>query len=294
MVWEKIKNINPLKNLFPTAALQIPITINTWNHRIIAREKEIFTDALLEKVANMGKKFNLNLVPIENTFFLEDFKKLLNKDMKKYGFITENLKFLNDLSHIVSQVRVPEQILLELKWLKENYSYNYHHVVAVTALSSRMARDFLEGQELVDTAEAAILYDIGIGHIPSKIIQKVGKLDPKERNIVSYHPIYSVLLMAHYYQDYKHPRIEIVLNHHENLNGTGYPRKIKNSNMISQIIHLADTFDALISARPDRRFFTTLEAFKICEEEINQGKIAREILPIIYSYYLFINEYPYE
>jgi HD-GYP domain-containing protein (c-di-GMP phosphodiesterase class II) len=286
--------LNKLKKIF-SHSLKLPVFLNTWNNRVIARKGMVFNRDLMEKAARMGKKFPMNKTPMENTFFIQDFQKLLQKDMKKYGFISENLKFLDDLTEYVAQVQIPEQIVSELEWIKKRFTYNYHHIVAVTALSTRIARDFfLEEEDILKTAEAAILYDIGVGHIPLNIIQKLGRLNEDERNIIHYHPVYSALLIAHYYQDPDCPLLDPILNHHENMDGSGYPRGVKNKNILSHIIKLSDTFDALISARPFRKYYTTRDAFKICEDLIKEEKITPEILPIIYSYYFFIDQYPHE
>jgi HD-GYP domain-containing protein (c-di-GMP phosphodiesterase class II) len=284
--------IEKIKNLFHKP-LELPVFINTWNHRVIARRGSYFTPELMQQAARMGKRFKLNKVALSTTFIMEDIQKILTKEIKNYGFITENLKFLDDITGYIGKVQVPEQIISELQWMKDNFSYNYHHLIAVATLATRISRDFfLDEKEILETAEIAMLYDIGIGHVQANVVQKVGALSIEERNIINYHPIYSALLISHYYQDEHYHLIEPVINHHENLDGTGFPRKIKNKNIHSHILKLADTFDALISARPFRRFFAPKEAFKICEDQINSGKFIPEILPIIYSYYLFIDQYP--
>lgn len=286
--------LEKLKSLFSkNRSLKIPVFLNTWNNRIIAREGSYFTPEMIEESARMGKKFPLKKIRVQDTFLIQDFETLLKKDMKKYGFITENLKYLEDLKSYLGRVELPDHVISELEWLKKNYSYNYHHIVAVTALTIRFARDyFIDEKTIYESAEAALLYDMGIGHIPSGIIQKSGLLSEQERMITNYHPVYSALLIAHYYQDAAYPLIDPVLNHHENSDGSGFPRKIQNQSSLSQIIKLSDTFDALISARPFRKFVTPLEAFKICENQIQSGKINLDILPILYSYYLFIDQYP--
>lgn len=288
--------VKKLKKFFSkNKTFQIPVFLNTWNNRVIAREGAYFTPELIKESAHMGKKFPLKKTLVKDTFVLQDFETLLKKDMKKYGFITENLKYLEDLKEYLGKVSLPEPVISELEWLKKNYPYNYHHIIAVTALTIRFARDFFIDEKLIiESAEAALLYDMGIGHISPNIINKSGLLSHQERLITNYHPIYSALLIAHYYQDENYPLLEPVLNHHENSDGTGFPRKIQNDSALSQIIKIADTFDALISARPFRKFVSPLEAFKICEQQIQVGKINLDILPILYSYYLFIDQYPEE
>jgi|GEM_PF-3428235 len=273
---------------------KIPIFVNTWNNRIIAREGDYFSKDLLENAVIAGKKFDVKIVEVKDSFFMKDFHKLMTKEVEKYGFVTENLKFLKDLEILIAKIKLPERIIEELAWIKDNYDYNYHHITAVVGLAARIAKDFfINDDDVLKTIEAGLTYDIGIGRVSKNIINKLGFLNKEERHIVNYHPIYSSLLIAHYYKTYESYLIDVALNHHESLDGTGYPRGIKVNDIITHIIKLSDLFDALISARPFRKFYSVKEAFEICEKLIKDGKIIPEILPIIYSYYLFVDKYPY-
>jgi len=273
---------------------KIPIFINTWNNRIIAREGDIFNEDLIDNAVAAAKKFDLEFVEIKDTFIMQDFHKVMTKEVEKYGFVTENLKFLKDLEVMIQRIKLPSKVIEELNWLKDNYEYSYHHIIAVMGLSARISKDFfITDEDVLKTIEAALTYDIGIGRISKNIINKVGFLNKDERNIANFHPIYSALLLAHYYKDKNYFLIEVALNHHETLDGSGYPRGIKSNDIITHIIEISDLFDALISARPFRKFYSVKEAFEICEKLIKENKITPEILPIIYSYYLFVDKYPY-
>jgi HD-GYP domain-containing protein (c-di-GMP phosphodiesterase class II) len=271
--------------------LKLELFLNTWNFTVIARKGDNFSDTLLKKVSDSGKSFPLKFIPVKETFIYTDFKKLLEKDSHKYAFITDNLRFLDDLADYLGEVRLPETVVIELGWMKEYYVYTYHHVIAVTALVIRMARDLtFSEEEIIATAELALLYDIGITRIPLEIVNKQSQLTHRDRNAIRLHPVYSALLIAHYYQNESFPRLQAVLHHHEALDGSGKPQGIKNSDLVSNMICVADTFDALISARPFRKHYSTKEALKICEELMTRGKMLPEILPLIYSYFLFINK----
>ncbi|MBN2352839.1 MAG: HD domain-containing protein [Spirochaetales bacterium] len=271
--------------------LKLALFLNTWNYTVIARKGDQFSENLLKKASESGKSYELSFTRVGDTFVAEDFKKLLKKDSTKYAFITDNLKFLDDLADYLGEVRLPDTVLVELGWMKEYYIYTYHHVIAVTALVIRMARDLtFSKEEIVKTAELALLYDIGITRVPLEIVNKQGELTNHDRDVIHLHPVYSALLIAHYYQNEHFPHLDAILHHHEALDGSGEPQGIRNDDLISNMICVADTFDALISARPFRKHYSTKEAFKICEELMTKGKIIPEILPLIYSYFLFINK----
>jgi HD-GYP domain-containing protein (c-di-GMP phosphodiesterase class II) len=98
--------------------------------------------------------------------------------------------------------------------------------------------------------------------------------------------MYSALLLAHYYNDYKLLPVECALNHHEDMLGTGYPRGVIVDRIEIQIVKFADTFDALIAARPFRNYFSLDDAFLISEAEIKLGNLDASLLPLVRSYHL--------
>jgi HD-GYP domain-containing protein (c-di-GMP phosphodiesterase class II) len=277
----------PFQNLFHHDAhkVKLPLSINTWNHEVIAREGEFFTPELLAKVAEMGKQFKISSKELTNCFIVKDFIKLLERENSKYGFlVSQKVMYKRLISHI-EKMCVSSRVMMELEWLKKNYNYNYHHILGVMGLVTRMALDFgWPEEEIQEAIMAAMVFDIGIGHIPVEVIMKVSDLSKTEREMINLHPVYSALLTAYYFHDRSHPLVDIVLNHHENLDKSGYPRAVENKNLISNMIRAADLIDALISERPFRIYFSTKEALEICENEIDRGKIMREVFPLLFYY----------
>jgi HD-GYP domain-containing protein (c-di-GMP phosphodiesterase class II) len=267
------------------AKVKLPLSINTWNHEVIAREGEFFTPELLTKVAEMGKQFKLCSKEIAKTFIVKDFIKLLERENSKYGFLVKQKVMYKRLIAHIEKIELCDRVITELDWLKKNYNYNYHHILGVMGLVARMSLDFgWTEAEILDAIKAALIFDIGIGHVPVEVIMKVSELTKKEREMINFHPVYSALLTAYYYHDKSYPLVDIVLTHHENLDKSGYPRSVANNNLVSNMIRAADLIDALISERPFRVYFSTKEALEICENEIDRGKIMREVFPLLLYY----------
>ncbi len=99
---------------------------------------------------------------------------------------------------------------------------------------------------------AGMLHDIGKIVVPSEILNKPGKLNSYEYNLVKTHPLtgYEILKKI----EFPWPVAETVLQHHERLDGSGYPHGITGQKIIpeARILAVADVFEAIVSHRPYR------------------------------------------
>lgn len=113
---------------------------------------------------------------------------------------------------------------------------------------------------------AAILHDIGKIGIYESILNKPGKLTEEEFSIIKQHPEIGVKIIKNI--DFLKDVSKIILSHHERYDGTGYPegRKYEDIILESQILSVADVFDALTSERPYRGAMTVDEALEIIED----------------------------
>lgn len=143
----------------------------------------------------------------------------------------------------------PLKILAPIKSVDE---YTYVHITNVALLTICFA-DYLgfSGKNLEDIGIAALLHDVGKMFIPDKILKKPGPLDASERAIMETH----TLKGAQYIGYQKNiPKLTIIaaLEHHIKYDGSGYPKIKKNwqPNIASQIVSIADVYDAMRSKRP--------------------------------------------
>jgi putative nucleotidyltransferase with HDIG domain len=113
---------------------------------------------------------------------------------------------------------------------------------------------------------AALLHDTGKIAIPEHILNKPGKLTPAEYDKMKLHaPIGAEILSA---IDFPYPVVPIVRHHHENWDGTGYPDRIRGTDIPigARILSVVDCYDALTSDRPYRKRMTDEEALRILHE----------------------------
>lgn len=154
----------------------------------------------------------------------------------------------------------------------------YVHLNNVFFLASTFAlRKRLPFEEVQRVGLAAVFHDLGKEHIDPRILQKPGKLDPDEWKEMRKHPIYSRQGLEK--AGCLEPEIaQIVEQHHETLDGKGYPRGLKGEQIHphARLLQVCDIFEALCGVRPYRRPFTPFEALKLMKEEM-KGKIDWEL-----------------
>lgn len=111
----------------------------------------------------------------------------------------------------------------------------------------------LGSDDLRNLHYAALLHDAGQIGFPDKILTKRAKLTGKEYDIIKKHPKKSVSIIKHL--SFLKPVIPIILHHHENYDGTGYPDGLKGNGIPlgARIMAVAGAFSAMITKRPYRQ-----------------------------------------
>ncbi len=121
-----------------------------------------------------------------------------------------------------------------------------YHSWRVAILSSLCAKNSVGAQELKYIFYAALLHDIGGVGFPIHIIHYLKRSDKTSHNILLSHPIIGAQLVSNIPR--MNPAAKIILDHHEWINGHGYPRaKLGNSiSLGSQVIRIADSIDIIL------------------------------------------------
>jgi HD-GYP domain-containing protein (c-di-GMP phosphodiesterase class II) len=108
-------------------------------------------------------------------------------------------------------------------------------------------------EEWIHIRRGALLHDIGKMGVPDRILQKPGKLDDEEWDLMRQHPLYAELWLRPI--SYLRPALDIPLYHHERWDGSGYPKGLKGTGipLAARIFAVIDVWDALRSDRPYRK-----------------------------------------
>ncbi|WP_409304837.1 HD domain-containing phosphohydrolase [Peribacillus sp. SCS-155] len=134
---------------------------------------------------------------------------------------------------------------------KDRYTLKHSERVSVYAM--KIAKSLkLSKERLENLYIASLLHDVGKINTPEEILNKPGKLTDEEFAIIKRHPLDGAAMVKHLYYD---GIAEIIEQHHERLNGTGYPHGLKGDEILleARIIAVSDTFDAMIEDRAYRR-----------------------------------------
>ena len=131
--------------------------------------------------------------------------------------------------------------------------YTAGHQRRVTILACAMAEEMGLVEEQFDGLRmAGLVHDIGKFSVPVEILNKPGRISETEFNIIKVHPQagYNILKEI----EFPWPVAQIVLQHHERLDGSGYPQGLKNGGIMleAKILAVADVVEAMASHRPYR------------------------------------------
>jgi putative two-component system response regulator len=131
--------------------------------------------------------------------------------------------------------------------------YTAGHQQRVSQLACAIAEKLGLSKSRVDcTRASAILHDIGKIAIPAEILSKPGKLHPAEFDVIKLHCEVARKILCTI--DFPWPVPEIVVQHHERIDGTGYPAGLTGKDLLleARIIQVADVVEAMTSHRPYR------------------------------------------
>ena len=147
--------------------------------------------------------------------------------------------------------------------------YTAGHQRRVADLARTIATEMRLSSDQVDGIRmAGVVHDVGKIAIPSEILSKPGALTDLEYNLVKKHPEVGYDILKNI--DFPWPIADIVLQHHERLDGSGYPRGLKGEEMLAEakILAVADVMEAMSSHRPYRAAVGVDKAL----EELNEKK----------------------
>jgi putative nucleotidyltransferase with HDIG domain len=157
-----------------------------------------------------------------------------------------------------ASTRVDRTVRLELLLQKDPDLVT--HSIYTAILAVEVARQLgLDESRIEDLRIAAKLHDIGKIGVPQAILNKPAKLNEEEFRIIQTHPVVGAELLS----AWELPRAaQIVLQHHERIDGTGYPQRLAGEDieLESRIVHAADAWCAMTLDRPYRTALTREQA----------------------------------
>ncbi|MCX7991143.1 MAG: HD domain-containing protein [Proteobacteria bacterium] len=122
------------------------------------------------------------------------------------------------------------------------------------------------------------LHDLGKIFVPVEILEKRGPLDKEEREIISLHPFFTRKILNNI-SDFQEIA-DIASNHHERIDGSGYPRSLKGDeiSISSKILMICDILASFLEKRPYRSALSLEETIEILMDSANNGKLDRGLV----------------
>jgi len=174
----------------------------------------------------------------------------------------KNNEFFNNIKalaeDILDNILNNDNILVNLIDIKNLDNCTYQHSVNVAVLSIVIGIGLnLDKSSLIKLSIGALLHDIGKIFIPKEILNKKGPLTDEEYSIIKKHPKLGYDYLKKYFE-LDASALLITLEHHERIDGTGYPFQLSGDkiDLLSKIVSVADVYDALISDRSYKRAFS--------------------------------------
>ena len=151
--------------------------------------------------------------------------------------------------------------------------YLFHHAVNVGILAVRTGISLgFDKMQLIELGVGALLHDVGLTLISPKIINKKGRLTPQEKIEIKKHPQIGFETLQKN-SDISLSTAYCVVQHHERINGCGYPQKLQGHEIhqFAQLVAIADVYDALISDVAYRNAVPVYEALAILDSAVKNN-----------------------
>jgi PAS domain S-box-containing protein/putative nucleotidyltransferase with HDIG domain len=213
----------------------------------------------------------LNVYSEKQNVFREDEKEFLQQVAGDIAVGVRSLRFEQEMvqSLIKLQIMMIQTIEAIASMAELRDPYTTGHQQRVTRLVLALAQETSLAPEPTEGLRvASLIHDIGKIVVPAEILSRPGKISHMEMNLIKAHPQagYDILKKI----AFPWPVAQIVLQHHERLDGSGYPQGLKSSDILQEakILAVADVIEAMSSHRPYRPGLGIEKAL----EEIKQNK----------------------
>ena len=226
--------------------------------------------AIREVKSRKGSWFDPELVESFLAFsnYPDLWKGLLDEGLQeRVQALEPSERFLSPDDHLLDRMA---EVFARIIDAKSPYTHDHSRRVAhygeVLGISMGLSRDQTNW-----IRRGALLHDLGKLGISNSILDKPGKLDPDEWKEMRKHSLYTEEILRRIGIFFRLSKI--AGNHHERLDGAGYPHRLTEEEILSEtrVITTADIFDALTAARPYRGPMPVAQALDIMEREVGQG-----------------------
>lgn len=296
------------KNLMPNSNIGNYILYHhtSYNSKEVVSNIPVLTEGNIIKLADNISVYNMlnDIKSVDDILtFIKDESYLYNEEIL-YKFINNNAaqaftnlinkdykeKVWEYFDNVEYKSFTPEEIIECIAFLIDcKCDITNFHSLSVSNISCILGKYFnLNKLEADELRIGSLLHDIGKIVIPDEILKKESSLTEEEFNIMKKHVVYTDEIL----KNINNERISnIASNHHEKLNGKGYPKGISNLGFSEKIVAVADIFVALIQKRQYKDSFPKEKVVNILNNCVASGEIDGDIVnKVIENYDCLANE----
>jgi len=236
----------------------------------------VFTQLHLKKHRDLLKRQSEQLARINDQLIkriydyqeASDRLRMAKKEIEQANLVKEGL--IKDLFEAMCEM------------LSSRDHYTFEHGMRVAALSRRIGEKMgLPAKKLESLELGCLVHDISKVAIPDDVLLKPGVFDSYDRHIMRMHPEMGARIFARRHSD--PDIIDIILKHHERLDGSGYPAGLKGDqlSLSVRIAMVADSYEALIARRPYKRPMEREHALAVLREDVAAGRFDAEVVRVL-------------
>lgn len=167
-----------------------------------------------------------------------------------------------------------------LDGVRKHHSGTFQHCLLVTGIAIAFGRVLrLPEREIEFLGAAGLLHDIGKAKIPTAILDKNGPLDPEERAVIRFHPIYGDTFLRRQ-GGVPDSVLHMVRHHHEALDGSGYPDGLKGDAIpkLTRMLTISDIMGAFVEERAYKPALPPFEAYARLLDFAAKGQVDRDLV----------------
>ncbi len=245
------------------------------NGIILVAKNTVINDYIKTKLMEFGI-YDIKIYDVEESSSkLADFAKkykdclLLIKDLLR-GVVSGQFEEVEKVAYYISDMiykHISESnfITQGLQRIRHNDEYTYTHCIN-TAFYSMLIGHWinLPEKDLYNLIIASLLHDIGKTKVPPEILNKKGRLDPEEFEIMKQHAALGYEIIKDL-PEFDNEVKKAILLHHERVDGSGYPFGLKGDaiSLFAKIISISDVYDAMTQNRIYKKKVSPFESFKM-------------------------------
>ncbi len=227
-----------------------------------------------------------------NSLEFQEFKKTYSKNVEEYKETINDIVYNNkpiekkaiidNIETIFEQFTQKNQIFNMIRSMKQFDDSTYTHSFNVAIICKIFGIWLNKSQEDIDNLVlAGLLHDIGKVEIPLELLNKTSMLTEAEYGIIKNHTKRGYDILKERGVD--EAICKVALEHHERRNGSGYPNSLKGDSIseYSQIVAIADTYDAMTARRTYRLPFSPFRVLEYFQKEGYDLFEAKFLLPFI-------------